>query len=519
MRLIALAVVASVLLALGGGPVLAEKRVGLVIGNGAYRNVPRLLNPGNDATDVSASLQRLGFSVSTVRDGSFDDMRRALLRFGREAAGADMAVVYFAGHGIEISGENWLIPVDAELRSDQDAEAEAISLKSAMLQVAGAKSLGLVILDACRDNPFAAQMQRRVRQRSVVRGLARVEPTGSVLVAYASREGTTAADGGSRNSPFTSALLRYLETPGLEISFVFRHIRDDVIQATGSKQEPFVYGSLSRQAIYLKPSVNNQATAEPRPSQTPSDEAAVAWAAVKDTTSQAVLEDFIRRYGGSLYGTLARARLEELKKSQVAVVAPPATAILAQGNLTNPAALTEQAPATYKARFDTSRGAFVIDVRREWSPLGADRFYNLVKNGFYDDNRFFRAISGFMVQFGINGNPQVSAPWRSAQIKDDPVKQSNKRGFITFATSGPNSRTTQVFINFNDNSRLDSLGFAPFGEVTSGMNVVDQLYSDYGEGAPSGRGPNQGRIQAEGNTYLTKEFPNLDFVRKASIGH
>jgi cyclophilin family peptidyl-prolyl cis-trans isomerase len=194
-----------------------------------------------------------------------------------------------------------------------------------------------------------------------------------------------------------------------------------------------------------------------------------------------------------------------------------ATPLIAQGNLGNPAALTEQAPATYKARFDTSKGAFVIDVRREWAPVGADRFYNLVKNGFYDDNRFFRVISGFMVQFGINGNPQVSTPWRNAQIKDDPVKQSNKRGFITFATSGPNSRTTQVFINFGDNSRLDGMGFASFGQVSSGMNVVDQLYSDYGEGAPQGRGPNQGRIQGEGNAYLTKEFPNLDFVRKATI--
>jgi peptidyl-prolyl cis-trans isomerase A (cyclophilin A) len=194
-----------------------------------------------------------------------------------------------------------------------------------------------------------------------------------------------------------------------------------------------------------------------------------------------------------------------------------ATPLLAQGNLGNPAALTEQAPATYKARFDTSKGVFVIDVRREWAPVGADRFYNLVKNGFYDENRFFRVISGFMVQFGINGNPQVSTPWRNAQIKDDPVKQSNKRGFITFATSGPNSRTTQVFINFGDNARLDGMGFASFGQVSTGMNVVDQLYSDYGEGAPQGRGPNQGRIQGEGNAYLTKDFPNLDFVRKATI--
>jgi len=212
------------------------------------------------------------------------------------------------------------------------------------------------------------------------------------------------------------------------------------------------------------------------------------------------------------------ARPSHLTLGAVLIFGILATPLFAQGNLGNPAGLTEQAPATYKARFDTSKGVFVIDVRREWAPLGADRFYNLVKNGFYDDNRFFRVISGFMVQFGINGNPQVSAPWRAAQFRDDPVKQSNKRGYITFATAGPNSRTTQVFINFGDNDRLDSLGFAPFGQVTTGMNVVDQLYSDYGEGAPRGRGPDQGRLQAEGNAYLTKEFPNMDFVRKATIG-
>ncbi len=157
-------------------------------------------------------------------------------------------------------------------------------------------------------------------------------------------------------------------------------------------------------------------------------------------------------------------------------------------------------------KFDTSKGAFVVEVNRAWSPNGADRFYNLVKNGFYDDTRFFRVIPGFMVQFGINGDPAVSAPWRDARIPDDKVTQSNKRGYITFATSGPNSRTSQVFINFGDNAGLDGQGFSPFGRVTSGMNVVDALHAGYGEGAPSGRGPNQGKIQTEGNAYLTREF-------------
>ena len=185
--------------------------------------------------------------------------------------------------------------------------------------------------------------------------------------------------------------------------------------------------------------------------------------------------------------------------------------------LANPAALNEQAPAVYKVKFDTSKGAFVVEVHRDWAPIGADRFYNLVKNGFYDDDRFFRVISGFMVQFGINGNPGIAAQWENANIKDDPVTQSNKPGYITFATRGPNTRTTQVFINYDDNHGLDSQGFAPFGQVTLGMHVVNALYSGYGEGAPRGRGPARPVCRARGNPYLIKQFPKLDYVKKATI--
>jgi peptidyl-prolyl cis-trans isomerase A (cyclophilin A) len=190
---------------------------------------------------------------------------------------------------------------------------------------------------------------------------------------------------------------------------------------------------------------------------------------------------------------------------------------LAQGKLANPAALNEQAPATYKAKFDTSKGVFVIEVTRAWAPQGADRYYNLVKNGFFDNTRFFRVIPNFMVQFGISGDPALNTKWRVARIPDDKPAQSNTRGMVTFATSGPNARTTQVFINFKNNSRLDPLGFAPFGKVVSGMNMVDALNSEYGEGAPDGRGPDQMRLQAEGNAYLAKDFPRMDFIKKATI--
>ncbi len=186
--------------------------------------------------------------------------------------------------------------------------------------------------------------------------------------------------------------------------------------------------------------------------------------------------------------------------------------------LLDPSKATAQAPDAFKAKFETTKGAFVVAVDRSKSPQGADRFYNLVKIGYFGDTAFFRAIDGFMVQFGLHGEPSVNRAWRQAQIDDDPVKGSNKRGMVTFAKqSAPNSRTTQIFINYKDNANLDGMGFSPFGEVVEGMDVVDSLYKGYGEGAPSGRGPSQGRIQSEGNAYLKKDFPELDYIKSASI--
>jgi peptidyl-prolyl cis-trans isomerase A (cyclophilin A) len=189
----------------------------------------------------------------------------------------------------------------------------------------------------------------------------------------------------------------------------------------------------------------------------------------------------------------------------------------AKSSLKNPASLKDQAPAVFKASFETSAGTFVIEVHRDWAPKGADRFYNLVKGGFYDNCRFFRVLSGFMAQFGINGDPTVQAAWRDARIGDDPVKEGNKKGNVTFATGGPNTRTTQVFVNYADNANLDSQGFSAFGKVITGMNVVEKLYAGYGEGAPGGKGPAQNLIQSQGNGYLEKDFPKLDFVKKATI--
>ena len=190
---------------------------------------------------------------------------------------------------------------------------------------------------------------------------------------------------------------------------------------------------------------------------------------------------------------------------------PRTTHMTTDPALLHPATLIEKAPDSFQVKFETTKGDFVVQVTRSWSPLGADRFYNLVKHGFFTDAAFFRVVPGFIIQFGLSANPAVNAVWRSANIKDDKVTQSNKPGTLTFATAGPNTRTTQLFINFGNNTFLDSQGFSPFGQVTSGMDVVQKLYPGYGER------PDQGAITTQGKAYLDKNFPNIDSIKSATI--
>jgi peptidyl-prolyl cis-trans isomerase A (cyclophilin A) len=188
--------------------------------------------------------------------------------------------------------------------------------------------------------------------------------------------------------------------------------------------------------------------------------------------------------------------------------------------LLHPEQMTAKAPDVYQVKFTTTKGDFVVEVTRGWAPQGADRFYNLIKHHYYDQAAFFRVLNQprpFVVQFGISADPKLNAVWQTANIKDDPVTQHNVRGTVTFATGGPNTRTTQVFINLTDNSRLDGMGFSPFGTVVEGMDIVDKFYGGYGEGAPNGPGPAQDRIQSEGKAYLDKNFPKLDSIITAVI--
>jgi len=219
------------------------------------------------------------------------------------------------------------------------------------------------------------------------------------------------------------------------------------------------------------------------------------------------------------YLVMALTALAGCKKEAPPPAPPAPPQSTAAPDFHNPAdpGFAQQAPDSFRVRLATTKGAIVVAVKRMWAPHGVDRFYNLVRSGYYDGVRFFRVIPGFMAQFGLHGDTAVTAAWRERRIADDPVRRSNQRGMLTFATAGPGTRTTQLFINYRDNSRLDSDGFAPFGEVVEGMDVVDKLYGGYGEGAPNGRGPDQMRIHIEGEKYLARQFPRLDKITKATV--
>jgi len=230
-------------------------RIALVVGNSGYSAVAKLPNPQRDAEAIAEALKRDGFQdVMLGSDLNRADLVQALNDFADKAAKADWAVVYFAGHGIELDGVNYLIPVDARLKSDRDVQDEAVSLDRVVASVEGARKLKLVILDACRNNPFVTDMRLTVASRAIHRGLARVEPSGATLVAYAAKGGEEAVDGdGTANSPFAAALVKRLATPGLEVGKLFRLVRDDVLAATERKQEPFVYGSLPGEDFFFRP--------------------------------------------------------------------------------------------------------------------------------------------------------------------------------------------------------------------------------------------------------------------------
>ncbi|HMJ45245.1 MAG TPA: caspase family protein [Pseudolabrys sp.] len=293
-------------------PAFAEKRVALVIGNSAYQNVTRLANPANDSGSMSETLKSAGFDVVELkRDLKVNEMRRALRDFSDRVRDADMAIVYFAGHGIEIDGTNYLIPVDAVLERDIDAFDEAIPLDRILTVIEPAKQLRLVILDACRDNPFGRTMKRTIASRTIGRGLAKVDPTSpNTLIAFAAKAGSTASDGDSKNSPFTAALVKHLPKPGLDLRKAFGFTRDDVLKATNNKQEPFIYGSLGGDDVALVPAV----TVPPSATSPVDANAAIRrdYEFALQVSTKAVWDSFIRNNPSGFYTDLAKAQRDKL---------------------------------------------------------------------------------------------------------------------------------------------------------------------------------------------------------------
>jgi len=299
------------------GSALAEKRVALVIGNSAYSNVTSLPNPASDAEAMGILFKSAGFDVVEQRQNLVSaEMRRAIRDFSDKAQNADIAVIYFAGHGIEVDGVNYLIPIDSRLERDVDVEDEAVSLDRVLKMIEPAKRLRLVILDACRDNPFGKAMKRTIATRAIGRGLGPVEPpTSDTLIAFAAKAGSTAADGAGANSPFTTALLKHLVTPGLDVRLALGQVRDDVLKATGRKQEPFVYGSLGGSTVTLTALTKN----EPVPQRLdPNTDIARDYEAAAKVGTKEAWDAFLVTHPNGFYADLARAQRAKYEASKPA---------------------------------------------------------------------------------------------------------------------------------------------------------------------------------------------------------
>ena len=305
------------------GPAFAEKRVALVLGNSAYRNVAPLANPVNDSARIASTLKDAGFDVvDSRRDLPAAETRRALRDFADRARDADIAVVYYAGHGIEVDGANYLIPVDARLERDTDIYDEGLSLDRILIAIEPAKKLRLVILDACRDNPFSRTMKRTVASRAIGQGLAKVEPTSpNVLIAYSAKAGSTAADGDGKNSPFTSALSHHLTKPGLDVRRAFGFVRDEVLKTTGNKQEPFVYGSLGGEDVPLVPAARARGAAPATPALSAQAEARRDYELALQIGNKSALNAFLAQYPDGFYASLAKLQLDKIAAEETRVAA------------------------------------------------------------------------------------------------------------------------------------------------------------------------------------------------------
>jgi hypothetical protein len=431
-------------------PAFADKRVALVIGNSKYEKVGELKNPANDAKAVAAMLNGFGFDVVEPKlDLKAADMRRELGDFFEKVSDADIAIVYFAGHGMEISGINHLIPVDAVLARDTDVEGETVSLDRILTLLEPAKQLRLVILDACRDNPFARTMKRTLVSRGSGKGLAKVEPSSpNTLVAYAAKAGTTASDGDGEHSPFTAALIKYLPQPGLDVRLVFGYVRDEVLKATKNKQEPFIYGSLGGPPFSL--------VAAPATMSAPDADLAIrnAYESAKAVGTKDAWEAFLSAYPSGFYAKLARIQLYKLLADEAAQRAAEDAARLAREG----ADLEQQAKARVKAKATADAAKKAANAAKDAVPI------DLCGDG-------YRLTAGSCERVR-NNRPPKSAKATPSVSRDNPAPRNPPATPEPRRNSGYNPQGSGVISDGSCNCKKQCDQFAAAGQL-AGAKLSD----------------------------------------------
>jgi Caspase domain/Domain of unknown function (DUF4189)/Putative peptidoglycan binding domain len=422
MRAMGAIVLAGWLTLLAGHSAFAEKRVALVIGNSAYQNVIRLANPSNDSQAMAATFKSAGFDVVELkRDLNASETRRALRDFSDTVRDADIAIVYFAGHGIEIDGVNYIIPVDAVLARDIDAFDEAIPLDRILTVIEPARQLRLVILDACRDNPFNKSMKRQIGSRAIARGLAKVEPASpNTLIAFAAKAGSTASDGDSTNSPFTAALVKYLAKPGLDLRKAFGFTRDEVLRVTNNRQEPFIYGSLGGDDLSLVPAPAAPAPDGKADAAKPVDDARLElafWESIKNDRNPQLFQAYLNRYPKGVFADIARINLEQQKTATVksAAIELPND----KAELSDPALLREVRERLYELNFDPGPGDRPMSATMRQSVREFEQANKLASTGEVTQGllRRLRDISG-LKPWGAIVYSKAAGKWGMAWSQD-----------------------------------------------------------------------------------------------------
>jgi uncharacterized caspase-like protein/cyclophilin family peptidyl-prolyl cis-trans isomerase len=444
-------------------PALAEKRVALVIGNSAYENVARLDNPRNDARLIASTLANLGFALvggGVQLDLDKGRLEAAIQAFSKALPGADVGMFYYAGHGVQVRGSNYLVPVNANPTREADVDFQMVDVALVLRQMEDAGTrLNLVILDACRNNPFGNR-----GLRSTSNGLAQIQVPEGTLISYATQPGSVAQDGDSGNSPYSRALAETIRKPGLGIFDAFNQVGVQVKRTTGGAQQPWVSSSPIDGNFYFSTAPATAATTAP-PTPDTCAQAQAHWEAANSMGTVAAYQDHLRLFSKCAFEGLAKAKIDEKTKT-VAAIAPPAVSA---------ARLPSGVDAANEIVIDTTKGRIVIKLRSDLAPHHAERIRQLARDGYYNNVPFHRVIAGFMAQTGDGQNFNGTGGSKYPNLKQEFSTAPFKRGTVGMArTANEDSANSQFFICFGDASVLNSK-YTVIGDIVQGMDVVDKL--------------------------------------------